>query len=589
MSGLTDEDVPTVSSVALEAVVRAETAAVAPPRSDESPDESPRESPDEATHDEDAPTVQFAVSPNVAIAPRPAPPRPLSSKAKAVAPAPAPVRAPTQDASEDEAELDSITATAPRVAAGRLSLSVPRNVDIRTVDSSEEDLATEVKTMTGVESVARAAALVAAAAQAEPVPSTEEEEQDVATVTTQAPVPVLGAVVVSSPLGEDAPAAVEDAPADDDDMATVTTQAPAPQVGSVPDIGDAIRISTKSLMGPQTQPGARGAVTGDVPTKTGVDAKEAPTKSGVNVAPDTADEDDAEESMTSRALAQNEPADDYADDSVTTQALLGPAVAAVVGVRVRDDTGATTQKKAKAPASPADGDPESITTEAPGHLTNMLRVIASDEARQATGRRASLEDEEPLENKTAVMPNAPVKGMTAGGLQKHPTLQGMGPVSTPTARHGPRSPGGARASAALPLREPSSESGLRVARGEVPSGEQASLGAIPGPSGADHLSSGRMGVDSQRELARASAAAALFHLTPVPGELAALQKPPPYGLLVTVVAAISIIIPVSLYMFLRHGEQPPAIQVPAQPSSDVVSRGDPVRAKAVKPPNKKPR
>jgi hypothetical protein len=558
-----------MSSAELKAAVQAETGAVDPP---------PVDTVDE---DEDGPTVQAAVSPEVANAPpRPSAPRP---SAKAPVP-PAPVTLASHQAPPAEEEFDSITATAPRIEAGQMSISVPGNVEIRTLEGSEEDeeIRTEVKTMAGADGGARAA-VVGAAQVPPPGEEQEEAEDDPATVSTQAPSPTGGTIpkTTASPLGDDEPA--------DDDPATVTTQAPAPKVGSVPDLGDmsSVSISSKSLLEPQTLPGGAQARAGELPTKPGVDAREAPTKSGVTGAPDTEAEYDAEASITSRALAQQSAADDYADDSVTTQAPLGPAAAGVVGVRVNDDTDATTQKKPKPPASPADEEAESITTQAPGHLTNMLRVIASDVARQKSSGALPvaeavqpIEDDEPPENKTAVMPNAPLKGAANAMMQKHGTLQGMGPASPPSGRPAAISPLGGGLSAAA-LLHPGSESGLRVARNDPTSGEHASLSALVGVHPVDRASVGRVGIDSQQGgFPHAGPQPSLFPLTPGPGDIEPIPKAPRYGLLVAVVAAISVIVPVSLYVFLNRGEEAPVVHVPAQPSSDVVKRDDPVRGKA---------
>src|SRR5205085_11056208 len=101
----------------------------------------------------------------------------------------------------------------------------------------------------------------------------------------------------------------------------------------------------------------------------------------------------------------------------------------------------------------AEDEQDSITAAAPGHLTNMLRVIASPTASDP-GADDEDYDEDPLQAHTQVMLNAPVK-----------------PV-----HHGRR--GGASAAAKL---EPTSESGLRVANGHDANGvtgDRASLGAL---------------------------------------------------------------------------------------------------------------
>lgn len=520
-----------MSSVELKAAVAAERAApsAAPDTEEDEEDRTVQASAPASTKAPVAAPAQAAppAPPSRPGPPRPGPPRAGSSSSVAAKPARAPSRPepPPADADEGDELDDSITATAPRVPGTPLGLGVPGKVEIRTMNSDDLTDETEVATMTG-----SAEALLAAAERAMQAQAQASDDDDDDGPTTQAVAPVA-----AEARARGAAASPPSPVADDDDDDGDTTQALAPRVGSTPDL---VRISTKSLIeeaGPHeisTRPGvgSGNTLTGDLPTKPGV-GRSAPAAE-----------------------------DDYADDSVTTQAPLGTAalealetndIPTMDGLPKRDDTDATTQKKSKPPASPADGEPESVTAQAP-NLTNMLRVIASD-------RQSAIEpdDEDQLpENKTAVMAQAPMKQLKQPG-----TLQGMGPVHVP------------------PRQQPTSESAMRVAVADPMQGDKASLGAI---FGADmHVSRASFDGGASDGRMRALAEPAFPPPPLLHDEDGLPPRTPQYGLLVGVVAIISLAVPVTLYLYLSHASDdlgPP--RAPAQVAPDFVGHGEIARPKA---------
>ncbi len=318
---------------------------------------------------------------------------------------------------------------------------------------------------------------------------------------------------------ETLPNVASEAEAADD---SVTAQAPVTRAPSSPEIPTAtgtgapspgpIRISPKSLMPPP-----------------------APAK-------DAYDDD----SVTSRA-----PAVDYADDSITTQAPNMPAAIASAGVAlpppIDGETEGTTKKVRK---NAADEDAESITTQAPGHLTNMLRVIASDK-NAPDGDDDDPDD--PIQAHTQVMANAPLKPSDLGA---HVVRGGV---------------------ALAHQLEPSSESGLRVAQPERVDADRASLGAIGVPSRERRISN--MAVIGARDSSR-------LKVTQPPATFVspdADEKKPPYALVVGVVALISIAIPAVLFIVLNQSTGEVAPRVAAQPVPDPVIRADAPRARAPRP------
>ncbi|MDB4937249.1 MAG: hypothetical protein JWP87_4221, partial [Labilithrix sp.] len=405
----------------------------------------------------------------------------------------------------------------------------------------------------------------------------------------------------------------------DDDEDGVTTQAPAPHMGSSPDLAtksivpDTLASATATHPGatlaarsttsddgadePATRPGVEGV--DEPPTRPGVEGvEEPPTRPGLEE-PETskridaagyandADDDDDDESITTRGRPVVEP---YDGDSVTTQAPAVPSEvveAALEGASriadASDDGTEGTTKKARKPllSSPADSESGSITSQAPGPLTNILRVIASGSAPELDEPIPNLDDEELPENRTAVMPNAPLKGVLAdvAGSALPPIRPTGGPLT-----HGPRG------AAALRL-EPTSESGLRVARASTPSGERASLGPLAdgrtsgvGRSANALASDGSISAPMDARAAHAPGEMAMFPPKEQPSlHDVDLGKGPRYGLLVGIVALISICVPVTLFVALRHNAETPAVPgVPSEPQSGIEKRDASARQKAVR-------
>lgn len=399
-----------------------------------------------------------------------------------------------------DTELDSITATRPRVRQRDVAPPLAAGVEIRTGEGDGPIEEIEAKTLTGADGGVVSSALSAAA------PARSEADEDDATVTTEAPVP-----------DEMAVAPVED------DGATVTKQAPMPARGSAAEWGDdeRIRISPKSLMESPTRPASANVRAGAAAEPPYGDPREAPTQTGLGE-PRKTGAYSPEDSVTSRALA-------------------------------RAGTHEASRRKS---SSARDAEPDSITAEAPGQLTNMLRVLASDTARPPV----AFEDDEPAENKTAVMPNAPVKLSPGPDSGQQPVVHGMGLLRLPSAPAHAISPS---AMISTGPRERASDGHIHAGRDPRASGEHASH--------ADPMASARMAFTGggEREFPAGAPQDA--------------SRPPRYGLLVGVAAAISIIVPLSLYAFLNRGAGSAAVRVPTQSSIETAKRGDPIRAKAVRP------
>lgn len=483
------------------------------------------------------PTALEPTPPTAKAAPRPGPPRPGPPR-----PAERTPSSPAVVQNEPE-EPDSITATAPRVSSPALPLGVPGEVQIRTL---EEDLGdeTKVRTLPG--------GLPGSLAEASPAPA-------------PAPKPP------SSPP--------DVAPADEPDD-SVTTQAPAPRVASAPELG-AIAISPRSLMPATALPEPiepPSSVSGLV-TRPGGDPPTTPRRASEPVPSDDPDAYDAEDSITTRGPAVDPV---YEEDSVTTQA---PAVspelvsaATAAPAEFEPDVTEGTTKKVKRPdepPSPADEEAESITTQAPGHLTNMLRVIAAESA-----PRPIDEDELP-ENRTAVMPGAPLQqraGRSAAAA--HAAQPAISPLAPTMRAGGAPHPASVNARvAAAPHLQPSSESGLRVAR-QTGGGERASLGVL-GAHDARAGMNGAAGPSSRPDAAGSVRDPfAVREASPNDGELV---RGPRYGLLVAVVAAISVLVPLVLFFVLNMPSDAVTPRIASQPSPDFVKRGDAARAKAARP------
>jgi hypothetical protein len=159
-----------------------------------------------------------------------------------------------------------------------------------------------------------------------------------------------------------------------------------------------------------------------------------------------------------------------------------------------------------------------VTAAAPGHLTNMLRVIASP----SDAADDEPEDDDAQQAHTKVMLNAPVKP------PPHHSRRGGIPDS------------------------PSSDSGLLVAAQHHPGDLRGPMASDPGLGGSpsDRIPRSPFG--------------------PAPMPMREDDRKPPYALVVGVVAAISILIPVLLFIFLSQGGGDPPPRVLSQPSPDPV-------------------
>ena len=495
-----------------------------------------------------------------------------------------PAKTDAEDLGDDDPIEDSITATAPRLNAANLMaaaqsghgvpISIPGRVEIRTLDDDDDDLGdkTEVRARVEVPVALRAASALPAPRPAAGRPPEIEPEPD------------------------------PDGGPDDDG---VTTQAAAPRVGSVPDIGPPVRAplpSTTSADEPPTRPGivdegdelltrpGLGAES-EPATRPGLEGSSEPaTQPGLVEAPTGkverngdsagyANDQDEDESVTARGAPGAEP---YVDDSITTQApnvppeILHAAIKAAEAAGALDDTSASSTQKVKKPArtgsSPADEEAESITTQAPGLVTNMLRVIASGSSPElAKGTAAApIDDDDGPENRTAVMANAPLKRVIAD-VESNARLPAIRPTGGPLS-HGPMG-------AAAPRLEPSSASGLRVARTGSGSNERASLGQL---ISADARHSGALPASA----ALAEGGAQLDSRGHGPADMSMqnvqpslhdvdLNKGPSYGLLVAIVAMVSLAVPVILFVVLRHGSDsdPVEIVAPSEPVSEIARPG----------------
>lgn len=411
-------------------------------------------------------------------------PSPLTPK-MATAPASKP-RSPSKPDAVDDGDGDSITATAPRVPASIIPLSAPKQVAIRTLAAQDDDDAgdeTEVKTLSAnIDDIVRG------------IDRKNASEADAPddSVTAQAPIP------------------------------PVTPAAGAPAIQPKPG-GAVIRIGEKSLMP------SKGA---------GKDAGAAPYNP------------DEEDSVTARSLEVK--AADYPDDSVTAQSpnTASGGMSGALPPPIDGETEGTTKRvRTKKPkpgdpkATEADEPDDSVTAAAPGHLTNMLRVIAAPTDRGASEEQ--YEDEDPLQAHTQVMLNAPVKP------PEH------------SQRGGRPEP-------------PNSESGLLVAGRDANAlgGDRASLGALGVARDPRHDGAFRGAIGSDPNLAGTPmdrVSHAQYPNAPIPMPAAEDdKKPPPYALLVGVVAAISILIPLLLFIVLSQSNDDVAPRVTAQPSPDPV-------------------
>jgi len=418
---------------------------------------------------------------------------------------------------DDELLEDSITTMAPRVSVSSIAgLSIPGSIEIVTVDDELLD-ETEVRTLPGNLPIAISCAMRSAM----PRPA--------------AGVPASAAVPSTEP-GEL------------DEGGGGATQARPPRIPSAPD----------EL---ETRPGL-------AEPEAGAGRPRRETRPGH--APLVEDE-----IVTTRGLVPEPFADD--GDSVTTQA---PAfsdaqiAAALAGPRtvgdatIEDVTEGTTKKlrhpREQAVSTQGDGEGESITTQAPAPLTNLLRVIAADGTPE--NGVPSVAEDEPGENRTEVMANAPLQRVAAdlvasaaGAATSLPTGPGV------TIAHGAST--GAR-DAAAPQLTPSSEGALKG-----PGAEGALL--APSPLPASHDAAGAQearssGVPSSGPTPAPTSDARPFAETEVafPAQPSVhdvdLARGPRYGLVVAIVAAVSFVVPVTLFVVLRGRPEELAVGVPSE-------------------------
>lgn len=288
--------------------------------------------------------------------------------------------------------------------------------------------------------------------------------------------------------------------------------------------------------------------------------------------PPISDEDDEGDSVTTRAVLHpstrlpvvTAPAPRAAGAPPSYPAIR--ASSGVVKAKVALPTPATPQafptditegttKKLPTSLVPAEDEKDSVTTQAPGHLTNMLRVIAASSA-------PPLEDEDDAgpENRTAVMANRPYGGGSGSGAV--PT--------TPTGAGGAGFPSPVHPHLALPRDGRSgSESALRVAEPAPPPIDHASLGVLAVPMRQPH------------EAPLAPPFAAHGHGSPSGVGHVPPTKPPSYAMLVVVVAALSVGVPIAVFYLLRaQAPETPSLRESHQVTSEVVKLNDPPRPKA---------
>ena len=426
---------------------------------------------------------------------------------------------------EDDDELleDSITTMAPRVSVSSIAgLSVPGSIEILTVDDELLD-ETEVRTLPGNLPLAISRALRSAM-----------------------PRPAAG--VPASAL---APARQ---PGELDEAGGVATQAPPPRVPSAPDEletrpGLAAHEAGPARPRPAPRPGRASLVDDDI--------------------------------VTTRALVPEPFADD--GDSVTTQA---PAfsdaqiAAAIAGPRnvadatIEDVTEGTTKKvrhphEQAVPPLPGDGEGESITTQAPAPLTNLLRVIAADGTPE--NGVPSVAEDEPGENRTEVMANAPLQRVAAD-LVASAAASTASPPTGPGVTVPHSASTGAR-DASAPQLTASSEGGMKGPGTEgallAPSPQHASHGAAGvqevRPSGVPSSVPTPTPRPDERPFAETEAA---FPAQPSVHDVD-LGRGPRYGLVVAIVAAVSFVVPVTLFVVLRGRPEELAVGVPSEAATEL--------------------
>jgi hypothetical protein len=435
---------------------------------------------------------------------------------------PQPAGALIETQADEEDESITTTAPAPRINAhASLPLTVPGVVQIREMPEAldDDEPLEETEVRTLVTAPGEPDVEVAPSPAATAGPLVSEADEADDSVTTQSPTTVKHARL----------------PEDDEKETAPRAPRPIPAAGRSP--GEEIGYKHERPLASASRP--------DAPS----------------------DAYDSDESVTTRG-----PAVEYEDDSVTAQAPVTRPL----------HTDPRAGARASEVEAPADEEGESITTRAPSHLTNMLRVIATSDAID--------DDNEPPENKTAVMLNAPVKPVNAapaaaGGRAARAVMTSSG-LS-----------GSARAAAIADMREPSSDSGLRITRAEAPSGDHASINVLMaggqfehGPGAPHALLADPRGRDAS---AAAFANAEQHAWNASHGPQAGLRdvdfgggaKKPRYGLLVGLVALLSFAIPLALFLWLQQVAAESASDGPPRAPSEVASDRvalDPPRGKAPK-------
>ncbi len=185
-------------------------------------------------------------------------------------------------------------------------------------------------------------------------------------------------------------------------------------------------------------------------------------------------------------------------------------------------------------------DDESITTRAPGHMTNMLRVMTSDESE-------ALPTEESPQNRTAVMATAPVK----------PAMIANGPLPVSTS---------------IPTLA-AVESAPRMDGMAFPQPEARNLGVPPVEAWQSSFRPAEpMGAHPTASPAEAAYAQGDSYVAPIP-------RRPRYGLLVSLVALASITIPSALFFALNLPAEAVTPRIASEAQPDIVRRIDPPRGK----------
>ncbi|AKV00916.1 hypothetical protein AKJ09_07579 [Labilithrix luteola] len=290
--------------------------------------------------------------------------------------------------------------------------------------------------------------------------------------------------------------------------------------------------------------------------RTTVGGRPHPAQKAASNAPDAYD---AEESITTRG-----PPVDLDDDSITS---LGPPLARnnpPLAGRISPLDRAIALPESERPARmPGTEDDSVVTAEAPAPLTNMLRVIASD--------RISKGDEEEEISRTSVMSDAPFRRVLDASASASVA------AVAPHPHHvigGGASMGGLAVAATLHAGLPASDSGLRVAQSpQSGSGERNLAGSLASSAAAAIPRDAPSGSPSD-SFSGSGAREPSLHDVDFRG--------PRYGLIVAVVASVSVLVPVTLFFMLHSSpEDTPDVRraVATQPAADLVKRDEGVRGR----------